>query len=131
MSINIYHCPCTTRILATTQNLETLPRRQVPGLDQAIIYPLSYGDTLNEVSNLVSDDPQITRREDGFESRIFHRCVRCRNIIAYELANRPGREPVIYILPGWLQTTEAIRRGRGIDARNTILGQGPTPAAFT
>lgn len=131
MSAQTYHCQCTTRILVTTMDLTKLPRRQEPGLDEAIIYPLSYNDPIEELSNLVSGEPVLVRRDDGFEKRIQHRCARCRVVIAYELADKPGRAPIIYILPGWLITLEAMKKGRQIDDRSVVLGQGPSPAAFT
>jgi hypothetical protein len=39
-TIHTYHCLCTSLLLASTHNLNTLPRRAPPSLDNAIIVPL-------------------------------------------------------------------------------------------
>lgn len=130
-AINTYHCPCSTLLIATTFDLDTLPRRASPALDQAIILPVSHATALTTLENLSEDAPVVVRREDGFERRILHRCVRCRTIIGYELEDKSRSGNVFYVLPGWLQTTEAMATGKKVDGKDAVLGQGDSKAVWT
>ena len=130
-AIKTYHCPCTTLLIATTFDLSTLPRRASPSADQAIILPISNGTAISTLENLTEDDPIIVRREDGFEKRIMNRCKRCKTIIGYELGNKVSNVQAMYILPGWLQTTEAMAAGRKVDGKEAALGQGESKAVMS
>ena len=136
MAINTYHCGCTTLLIATALSLPTLPRRQTPALDQAIILPLSDSTNLTSLENLTEDAPIIVRREDGFETRILRRCARCRTVIGYELVKGGKGEggkggDMLYVLPGWLQTTEAMAKGMKVDGKDAVLGQGESKAVLS
>ncbi|KFX86190.1 hypothetical protein O988_09723 [Pseudogymnoascus sp. VKM F-3808] len=84
------------------------------------------------------------RREDGFEKRILWRCGRCRVVVGYELdpshfetataggsgeveegssATREGSGVgrVLYILPGWAQSTEHMASGKKIGEQGAVL----------
>lgn len=107
---NTYHCICTQLLLATTQDLATLPRRAAPAIDQAIILPLAFPKAANQegapsagdatstdeaglssygysvLTSTISDRrPIVVRREDGFEKRILVRCGRCKLVVGYRL----------------------------------------------
>lgn len=77
------------------------------------------------------DAPVVVRREDGFEKRVLHRCVRCRTIIGYTLEDKSKGGDVFYVLPGWLQTTEAMAARKKVDEKDAVLGQGESKAVWT
>lgn len=105
--INSYHCLCTTLLLVTTHDLNSLSRRAEPALDRALILPLPAASKLageeNEsgegtqtgdgidvgysllLSTTQDRKPTIVRREDGFEKRTLLRCGRCRLVVGYKL----------------------------------------------
>ncbi|KFY29179.1 hypothetical protein V493_02502 [Pseudogymnoascus sp. VKM F-4281 (FW-2241)] len=96
----------------------------------------------------MTPDRRITtiRREDGFEKRILWRCGRCRVVVGYELdpshfetavagggggdaeegSSATRRESggigrVLYILPGWVQSTEHMASGKKIGEQGAVL----------
>lgn len=77
------------------------------------------------------DGPVVVRRADGFEKRVLHRCARCRTIIGYKLEDKNRGGDVFYVLPGWLQTTEAIAAGKKVDEKDAVLEQGESKAVWT
>jgi hypothetical protein len=84
--------------------------------------------------------PTIIRRADGFEKRYLWRCGRCRLVVGYELdlsqyprAKEMGDamdvdgekvEKVLYLLPGWIMSTEAMAAGKKIAEADVALGDG-------
>ena len=111
---NTYHCICTQFLLATTQDIATLPRRGAPAIDKAFILPLAFPKAANQegqsppgdapstdganlssygysvLTSTVSDRrPIVIRREDGFEKRTLVRCERCKLVIGYRLGETP------------------------------------------
>jgi hypothetical protein len=128
-NVQTYHCLCSTLILTTTHDLESLPRRSNPTQDGALILasPTVISET-DEVSiesqrassiftNVVSDrKPVIIRREDGFEKKILLRCARCKLVLGYNLDDahfetlNDGARPT-YLLPGGLTDTRSMRKG--------------------
>ena len=114
--INTYHCICTTLILATTHNLETLPTRAAPVQDRSAILPLApEGTAATPASSLhnVTEDrkPIVVRREDGFEKRDLLRCNRCNLPVGYKLVDSEAGADVLYVLPDGLVTTEKMKEG--------------------
>jgi len=119
-----YHCLCTTLILTTTHDLETLPRRTEPVQDGALILVPPVNTTRSDelstegaqpanslLLNVVPDrKPVIIRRDDGFEKRTLLRCTRCKLVIGYDLDEahfgdfKEHARPV-YLLPGGLIST--------------------------
>jgi hypothetical protein len=116
LPIQTQHCRfCNHLLLATTRNIDTLPRRSGEGKDKALILPLERknstdGDIEAEleeeakttetssrkrhVSNhttllLATTIPDrratLIRREDGIEKRLFLRCGRCKVVVGYYL----------------------------------------------
>ncbi|KAL3457390.1 hypothetical protein BJX64DRAFT_268917 [Aspergillus heterothallicus] len=109
LPITTYHCRfCMNLVLASTRDIESLPRRQNSGLEDAQILPLrtnplpEEGDEASEVTTTASTGttkhytillsttirdrkPTIIRRADGFEKRFFFRCGRCRLVMGYFL----------------------------------------------
>jgi hypothetical protein len=109
--VHTYHCAfCSHLLLASTHLFHTLPTRQPPALDRAIIVPLppppkSLGQEEEEAEEGEEGDEdaegasgytllltllrdrlsRIVAREDGFEKRIVWRCGRCRVVVAYQL----------------------------------------------
>jgi hypothetical protein len=79
----------------------------------------------------------IVRREDGFEKRHLWRCDRCKTAIGYELEDdqyskgsvKPDNPKVLYILPGWLLTTEEMSKGRKMGEGEVTLESARTLAA--
>ncbi|OBT97134.1 hypothetical protein VE01_04809 [Pseudogymnoascus verrucosus] len=148
--IHTYHCACTSLLLATTTPLPSLPRRAT-SLDRATILPLHSdahppSATIPHTTLLsMTPDRRITtiRREDGFEKRILWRCGRCRVVVGYELdpshfeapttavggeaeegssaAPESGVAKVLYILPGWVQSTEHMASGKKIGEQGAVL----------
>ncbi|KAE8146967.1 hypothetical protein BDV25DRAFT_161460 [Aspergillus avenaceus] len=110
-TIKTTHCRfCNHLLLATTRTLSSLPRRNPPAQDQALILPLpplpsTNDETENEtegenghkggnghysilLATTVKDrKATLVRREDGFEKRVFLRCGRCRVVVGYFLAS--------------------------------------------
>ena len=124
--LNTYHCICTTLILATIFDLNTLPRRNSPGRDEAIILPLQIQKKLTSedtticsvLHNFNADrNPVIVRREDGFEKRSLLRCQRCNLCVGYEVLDMEGDQHVaenslVYLLPGGLVSTVEMKEGK-------------------
>lgn len=115
-----YHCLCTTFILATNHDLESLPVRADPARDQAKILPMNAADGCQHVvlQNIVSDRKAvIIRREDGFEKRRLVRCSRCNLVVGYKLDEaqfkdgQANAENVLYILRGAFTSTEDMKVG--------------------
>ncbi|KAL3471851.1 hypothetical protein BJX99DRAFT_262881 [Aspergillus californicus] len=101
-----HHCRyCTNLILATTRDLQTLPRRDKDVRDSATILPLrnitfpsthptdpaqTEPDGTRHYTIILSSGtkdkkPVIVRRADGFEKRFFLRCGRCKLVMGYFL----------------------------------------------
>ncbi|KIW66460.1 hypothetical protein PV04_05795 [Phialophora macrospora] len=129
--IHTYHCLCTTLILTTIHDLRTLPRRQEPVQDAALILAppvdIIRSDEINSESaqpgssvmlNVASQRrPVIIRREDGFERRILLRCARCKLVLGYSLdeahwADTDGPARPLYLLPGGLLSTAEMADGK-------------------
>ena len=114
--INTYHCICTTLILATPYNLESLPTRRAPATDQCQILPLSADSEKNisesRLHNITNDRKAIIiRKEDGFEKRILVRCDRCHLVVGYRIEGDATASNAIYLMPGGLVSTEAMKQG--------------------
>lgn len=116
-----YHCLCTTLIVATNYNLDSLPVRAAPSLDQAKILPVeneSQDDSHTKLHNIVSDRKAIiVRREDGFEKRLLLRCQRCNLVLAFQLGGAQvdeGTESnrIVYLLPGALVSTDDMKAAK-------------------
>lgn len=128
-----YHCLCTTLILASTHDLQGLPRRQEPAQDGALVLAppidITISDTINaEIAQSTSSvllnvvperRPVVVRREDGFEKRILLRCARCRLAIGYMLdeshfENDKGQAQSrpVFLLPGGLLSTADMVEGK-------------------
>lgn len=118
-----YHCLCTTLILATNYDLDSLPHRAEPARDSAKIVPLNArgedGVMHVELHNTVQDrDTVMVRRDDGFEKRVLMRCTRCRLVVGYWLDEAQfgdggvKADEVLYVLPGALVLTEDMKVGR-------------------
>ncbi|KAF7595288.1 hypothetical protein BBP40_006788, partial [Aspergillus hancockii] len=96
LPVQTYHCRfCNHLLLATTRDITSLPRRQDPAKDKALILPLPSSPTLDNEdettgssSEKTKSRPQkhytillsttvpdrkatLVRREDGFEKRVF------------------------------------------------------------
>jgi len=128
--IQTYHCLCTTLILTTTHDLQSLPRRAEPIQDSATILPppinISRTDEVfaegiepadSGFLNVSADrKPIVIRREDGFEKRTLLRCGRCKLPIGYQLDAMHSKEHEansrpVYLLPGGLITTPDMAKG--------------------
>lgn len=112
-----YHCLCTTLVLATNYDLESLPVRAEPALDRAKILPVNAGHAI--LHNMDEDQkPVMIRREDGFEKRTLLRCKRCSLLVGYKLdgarfsGGQGEAEQFVYILPGALMSTGDMREGK-------------------
>lgn len=126
-NIITYHCLCNQLSLATTTQLESLPRRQ---LDAAAIatcgdFASSTNPPLTMQALSADDNATIVKLDDGFEKRYAVRCSRCGLAAGYHLdkshfsgteAQSDPRTDVVYILPGGLMTTEEMREGRSMEA---------------
>jgi hypothetical protein len=130
-NIHTYHCLCSTLILTTTYDLKTLPYRETPVQDGALILAPPVDITR---SNAIESDitqpsnsillnvaperkPIIIRREDGFEKRTLFRCTRCKLVIGYSLdeahwGNAEGKSRPVYLLPGGLVSTADMVQGK-------------------
>ncbi len=125
-----YHCLCSTLILTTTHDLQTLPHRQEPVQDGALILapPVDTTrsdnietQTMKPLSSVLLDiaperRPIIIRREDGFEKRTLLRCARCKIVIGYSLdeahwETSGGTSRPVYLLPGGLLSTAEMAEG--------------------
>lgn len=126
-----YHCLCSTLILTTTHDLQTLPHRHEPVRDSALILAPPVDITRPDTSEshpaqstssiLLNVAPErrpiIIRREDGFEKRTLFRCSRCKVVIGYSLDDahwensEPSLRPV-YLLPGGLLSTAEMVEGK-------------------
>lgn len=136
MDIHTYHCLCTTLILASTHDLQGLPRRQEPAQDGALVLAppldITTSDTINaEIAqstssvllNIVPERrPIVVRREDGFEKRTLLRCARCKLTIGYTLdeahfGNEQGQAQSrpVYLLPGGLLNTADMVEGKQVE----------------
>ncbi len=128
--VRTYHCLCSTLILTTTHDLQTLPQRQEPVQDAALILAppvdITRQDAITTQAEHVASSflhnvvperkPVIIRREDGFEKRTSFRCTRCKVVLGYSLdeahwesterASRP-----VYLLPGGLLSTAEMVDG--------------------
>ena len=128
--IHSYHCLCTTLVLTTVHDLQSLPHRSTPLRDSAVILPppfethrgeeFSIQDSQTVPSILLNVDtdrkPVIIQRDDGFEKRTLLRCGRCRLVIGYNLdeahfENQPGQSRPMYLLPGGMATTADMAKG--------------------
>ncbi|KAK5055975.1 hypothetical protein LTR84_012525 [Exophiala bonariae] len=121
-----YHCLCSNLVLATAHTLESLPRRNEPVQDNALILPpatsisvssdIETEDALSQSTpsallNVLPDRrPIVVQREDGFEKRILLRCGRCRLVLGYAMTALQGSSPV-YLLPGSLVETSEMSKG--------------------
>ena len=129
--VHTYHCLCSTLILTTTHDLQTLPRRQKPVQDAALILTPSVDITRSEAieteiahgttSVLLNVTPErrpvIIRREDGFEKRTLLRCTRCQLVVGYCLdeahwENDEAPSRPVYLLPGGLLNTSEMVEGK-------------------
>ncbi|ETI27316.1 hypothetical protein G647_09506 [Cladophialophora carrionii CBS 160.54] len=129
--IHTYHCLCTTLVLSTKHDLQTLPRRQEPVQDAALILAppvditrsdeIELGSAQTASSVMLNVAPQrkpvIIRREDGFERRTLLKCARCKLVLGYSLdeahwANAEGRARPLYLLPGGLLSTAEMVGGK-------------------
>ena len=118
-----YHCICSNFVLITPFDVSRLPCRADPGLDRALILPMSApaqgsedvapreaDQALNEQlrdlgfehltygdsifeSTLVDRKPIMIRRGDGFEKRWGRRCSHCRTTIGYALRSEGNEGP--------------------------------------
>ena len=112
-----YHCLCSTLLLATNYDLESLPVRANPALDRAKILPVNGQHAI--LHSLDQDkNPVIIRRGDGFEKRILLKCKRCSLVIGYKLdqaqfgeGGDTKAEELLYILPGALASTGEMKVG--------------------
>jgi len=126
-----YHCICSTLILTTTHDLQTLPRRQEPVQDAALILAppvdITRSDTMeihtahsigSVLLNVAPERrPLIIRREDGFEKRTLFRCIRCKVVVGYHLDeahwdDSEGALRPVYLLPGGLLSTAEMVEGK-------------------
>ena len=131
MPVHTYHCLCTTLILTTTQELQTLPHREDPVQDAAqILSPpidITRSDTIETetahsarsvlLNTAPERKPVIIRREDGFERRTLFRCTRCKLVVGYSLdeahwENAEGQSRPVYLLPGGLLSTADMSQGK-------------------
>lgn len=126
-NILTYHCLCTQLSLATTEPLESMPKRQ---LDAAAIatcgdFASATQPSLTMQALSVDDNAIVLKLDDGFEKRYAVRCNRCGLAAGYQLdksqfsgseADSGPRPDVVYILPGGLLTTEEMREGRSMEA---------------
>lgn len=116
-----YHCLCTTLVLATNYDLESLPLRAEPALDRAKILLV---DAEHAILHNIDEDrkPVMIRRQDGFEKRALLRCKRCSLVVGYKLdeAQFDGEgtkaEQLVYLLPGSLMSTEDMKEGKTLSA---------------
>lgn len=120
-----YHCLCNQLVFASTTPLDDFSIRSS---DKSHICPLPEPGTDSHYASVlnasVDPKPTVIRREDGFEKRYFHRCVRCDLKVAYQLdksqyegATGFGvKEDVLYVLPGGLQSTGDMKEGKTIDS---------------
>lgn len=112
-----YHCLCTALILVTNHELETLPVRAEPALDQAKILPVNAEQAIFQDID-EERKPVVIRREDGLEKRTLLRCKRCNLVIGYKLdeaqfgGSDVEAEGVVYILPGAVTSTEDMKEGK-------------------
>jgi hypothetical protein len=131
-----YHCVCTTTVLATIHDVQTLPCRQEPVKDAAAILPppvaITSSDTIEAESvqsassvllNVVpARSPIIIRREDGFEKRILLKCARCKSVIGYNLDEahfekvEESPRPV-YLLPSGMLRTVDMAKGKQVEQK--------------
>ncbi|KIX93524.1 uncharacterized protein Z520_10702 [Fonsecaea multimorphosa CBS 102226] len=130
-SIHTYHCLCTTLVLTTAHDLNSLPRRNEPVQDGALILAppvnISRAETLeaqlseSATSVLLNVAPErrpvMIRREDGFEKRTLLRCVRCKLVLGYNLdeshfEQQEGDPRPVYLLPGGLLSTQDMVEGK-------------------
>lgn len=112
-----YHCLCTTLVLVTNYDLESLPVRAEPALDRAKVLLVNAEHAI--LHNIDEDGrPVMIRRQDGFEKRVLLRCKRCFVVVGYKLdeAQFGGEdhkaEQLVYILPGSLMSTEDMKEGK-------------------
>jgi len=128
--IQTYHCLCTTLVLTTAHQLQSLPRRATPIQDAALILPPPFDiaqvdegsvEWIQPVKsvflNVLADrKPIIIRREDGFERRTLVRCGRCKLVLGYHLDdanfdNSETRSNPMYLLPGGMSSTADMANG--------------------
>ncbi|KAJ9609787.1 hypothetical protein H2200_006115 [Cladophialophora chaetospira] len=126
-----YHCLCSTLILTTTHEVQSLPHRQEPVQDAALILPPPVEVTRSEtieaqttqsfssiLLNVATERrPIIIRRDDGFEKRTLLRCTRCKIVIGYSLddihwENSERELRPVYLLPGGLLSTAEMVEGK-------------------
>ncbi|KAL2811683.1 hypothetical protein BJX63DRAFT_433195 [Aspergillus granulosus] len=149
LPITTHHCRfCMNLVLASTRDIESLPRRKNSGMEGARILPLRtnalFEDPPNPdagtgaetkgagakttkhytilLSTTIRDrKPTIIRRADGFEKRFFFRCGRCRLVMGYFLdeVHFPAEGGLV-----WGNTTEG--EGEGEDRAVYLL-----PGALT
>jgi len=116
-----YHCLCTTLLLATKYDLESLPVRAEPALDRAKVLLVNVEHAI--LHNIDEDGKSVLiRRQDGFEKRVLLRCKRCFLVVGYKLdeAQFGGgdnrAEQLVYTLPGSLVLTEDMKEGKTLSA---------------
>ncbi|KAH0831723.1 hypothetical protein AYO21_10715 [Fonsecaea monophora] len=129
--IRTYHCLCTTLVLATAHDLNSLPRRNEPVQDGALILAPPVDITRVESLEMLESKPATSvllnvaperrpvmiRREDGFEKRTLLRCIRCKLVLGYNLDDsqfekQEGNPRPVYLLPGGLLSTQDMVEGK-------------------
>ncbi|KAL6243493.1 hypothetical protein RBB50_009485 [Rhinocladiella similis] len=123
LSINSYHCLCSTLVLTTAFDLQKLPHRAEPLQDGALILPpptkvsqsehtaVDQPSTSVLLNAMFDRKPLILRREDGFEKRRLLRCTRCKLVLGYGLDEAQDNAGPIYLLPGGMMSTTAMKGG--------------------
>lgn len=133
--VHTYHCLCTTLLLTSTHDLKSLPRRNEPIQDGALI--LAPPVDISRSEEVFSEDSQLQsansvllnvipdrraimiRREDGFEKRMLLRCGRCKLVVGYTLDEAhfevKGQERLVYLLPGGLISTADMAEGKKVE----------------
>jgi hypothetical protein len=133
--LHTYHCICTHLLLASSNPLSELPRRQPPSLDRAYIARLTPKSSphllppqhVTLIGTGAFTKSEIVRREDGFEKRYLLKCGRCALDVGYRLdwaqfgAGESGKSgmggeagknlDLVYLLPGGLVETEKMAKG--------------------
>jgi len=126
-----------------------LPSSATPPLDTNELSPLGYTSLLSMAPD---HRATIVRREDGFEKRYLWRCGRCRIVVGYELdpehyenvqfdegqgaesgdvsaEGRRERTKTLYVLPGWIMSTEQMAAGKKIEEGEAVLQPGQRATA--
>lgn len=123
LTVYTYHCICTQLVFSTTTPLGDLSTRSS---DKSHICPVpenSKSHCASILNTSCDSKPTVIRREDGFEKKYFHRCIRCDLKVAYQLdksqyegeTGHGAKQDVVYLLPNGLQSTEDMKHGKTID----------------